>query len=559
MPAHFLLFLSLVQALPIYLQVWALDIPSGWRKPNITLSLGERTSLANEALENAKHLLDVNLTFSGDTALALVLHSLLADLDHAANQTRYRSLVDQYFAMYPDIPTLLDKLRQSYSAFTELAYGYAAHRAFTAYNDTKFSSAVENAWTYTRNRTVLAEDIVDGKVRGDLGVKGGSMQLTCVGESLLGGTTDSETSNTFDGDSSGWFLTISAFLYQMTSDQKYLSAATQSADFIYRNLYRSPGLLLPGISHQDCVSPQGQYSMLASAYWIQGLAILYDVTGKRNGTLVDLLQQSIVAATSRVGDWIREDGVQGNDQNPMVNGDLIRALTTAYTRLDSGDLKSYIGHYLGVQYNALHDLAASPVSNSNIYAGKWSGPSSSSISPDPYNQTAAAAVLLAGIFVPMLGSNASSASSSSYMTTTTGAMPSPTSGNGRDKGRKPVGAIVGGTLGGLALLGFVLLGLIYWRRRQKKSERLGEEQEPGPLSPRPFMLQLHQGQENMAEPATPSMHQTTKRAVKNGHITPAREPTYTPREQDGITTQEIGIYSAGPAPTESVAPPSYRP
>ncbi|ESK83137.1 glycoside hydrolase family 76 protein [Moniliophthora roreri MCA 2997] len=349
--------------------------------------------------------------------------------------------------------SLLSKtMNLSDSTANNLIFGYAAIRAYAAYNDSRFVKAAEGAWASGRRYMLLEEDISSGR-----GIPVPDQpQLICQGESMVGGTTNIGFEHEFHGMETGLFLTLSTLLYESSSNYTYLNAARQSAEFIRLHLYQPPGLILQFISNQNCTRAIGVSPIHPTGLWIQGLSILSSVTG--NSSMIALIQQSIVAATTQTGLWQQENGVQGNDIPCIYNGWFIRGLKTAYNRLgSSNDLRNYVESYLSVQYNALLDLASI---NRAVYAGKWSGPAP--FSPGIDNETAASEVLIAGLPVRMQDSNSTPTSGDEppQLTVTVTSNPTPAS--------KPLGAIVGGIVGGIALIaGIITLLWIYTRKRSK--------------------------------------------------------------------------------------------
>ncbi|ESK86993.1 glycoside hydrolase family 76 protein [Moniliophthora roreri MCA 2997] len=429
--------------------------PPSWRnpsnefkEPNITVPVDERNSLASDALDIAISMLDGNLTNPGDIRSTLSLQALMSEFDYMTNQTKYRNKVGEFFSRYTDVSLLSKTMRFNDSITNDLLFGYAAIRAYAAYNDSQFVKAAEVAWASGRRYTLLEEDISSGR-----GIPGlDQLQLICQGESMAGGTTNIGSERAFNGLETG----LSTLLYESSSNDTYLNAARQSAGFIRLHLYQPPGLVLRYILNQDCARPTNSFPIDVTGLWIQGLSILSSITG--NSSMIALIQQSIVAATTQIGRWQQENGVQGNDIPCMYNGWFIRGLKTAYNRLgSSNDLRNYVESYLSVQYNALLDLASI---NHAVYAGKWSGPAP--LSPGFNNETAASEVLIAGLPVRMQASNSTPTSGDEppQLTVTVASSPTPAS--------RPLGAIVGGIVGGIALIAGIITSLwIYTRKRSK--------------------------------------------------------------------------------------------
>ncbi|KAF7332920.1 Glycoside hydrolase family 76 protein [Mycena venus] len=165
----------------------------------------------------------------------------------------------------------------------------------------------------------------------------------------------------------------------------------------------------------------------------------------------------MVAAAIGYSGWQGSNGIIGN--GPSKSGDIIlpRALSTVISRnAATPALQSYIEAYLSVQFNAVLDLATT--SGSNIYAGSWNGPPSSSFSPG--NQTNAIQALISAINFPSETSSTVSPDPVPSGSTDQPPTPSP-------RKTSKVGPIVGGTVGGLFLLAGGVLGVILVRRRTR--------------------------------------------------------------------------------------------
>ncbi|KAJ6556453.1 hypothetical protein B0H19DRAFT_1377142 [Mycena capillaripes] len=132
-------------------------------------------------------------------------------------------------------------------------------------------------------------------------------------------------------------------------------------------------------------------------------------------------------------------------------------------------LRQYVGNYIAVQFNAITDLATS--SGSNIYTGSWTGPPGGAFLG--WNQTTALGTLISAIGLDGPSSSSSSAT--------------PSSSANAIKGHKssPLGAILGGTFGGLAVVAALGCALLWLRRRQHRRDL--EKPEPQVAQLEPFL------------------------------------------------------------------------
>ncbi|KAL0060253.1 hypothetical protein AAF712_012963 [Marasmius tenuissimus] len=189
--------------------------------------------------------------------------------------------------------------------------------------------------------------------------------------------------------------------------------------------------------------------------------------------------REIVVWTTSISAWhstqstmiLNLEGVQysngGEPKAHLMRGytELFRANTTPT------DLKLYLGSYISTQFNAVADLATSE--GSNIYSPQYNGPPGAQFKTD--SQAGAIAALLGGLTVG--GKNPS-------------AEPPGTSDPSAESGPRPqsvpVGAIVGGVIGGIALAGLVAASLWVYRRRARAKSRDHETVTPWE-APTPFL------------------------------------------------------------------------
>ncbi|KAJ7773512.1 hypothetical protein B0H14DRAFT_2965821 [Mycena olivaceomarginata] len=401
-----------------------------WRKPNVTMSLADRVSVAQAALEKAITSLDTTTALFPDAmdGKSGALYSQMAEFDLATNQTKYA-----------------DTLQQN--------YGHGAAVAYATYKTEVFLQYAEQVWWTAKAFTLEQNDLNKGTVP----FKDFTISSSCGGITTAGATFREKSSTI--GDINVLATGLSGLLAETTGKDLYLAAATESADFIHNHLLNAQNIVQDGISVQandSCAINEealnGDQQSCNSGLMIDGLVILYSIT--QNASIFDTIQQMVPAAIEYAG-WQGSNGIVGN--GPSKSGDIFlpRALSNVISRnATTPALRSYIEAYLGVQFNAVVDLATT--SGSNVYAGSWSGPPSSTFSST--DQTNAIQALMSVINLQnetssTTPSDAGPSGSSNYSPT-----PSP-----RKTSR--VGPIVGGTLGGLLLLACVVLGVVLLRRR----------------------------------------------------------------------------------------------
>ncbi|KAJ7839164.1 hypothetical protein B0H14DRAFT_3140862 [Mycena olivaceomarginata] len=352
-------------------------VSSSWRKPNVTLSFAERMVLADAALK-----ISVVEMVTVQQFRSAVCYQM-ADFDALAKRTMYAGDVQQY----------ISGAAQGQETDQETQWNTECHGAIRAYNAYRISSLLELAtesWTFARSNTVSDTNLEAGAIPG----KDFSLQPTCQGARMIGGTfqTSNSTDATLSGFASTYFLFLSALLAEATSDPNYLNTAFDSVEFIVAHLL-SGNLVQSSVSAdlRDNCALNNTASSSSSGLMIQGLAVLYSIT--KNASTQALLN-NIITATISNENWQTPDGIIAEGPSQVGDTYLVRGLTEAYERnAISSDLRGSVHDFLGVQFNAVIDLATS--AGTAIYGGAWTGPPSAIFSPS--DQTSAISVLLSGM------------------------------------------------------------------------------------------------------------------------------------------------------------------
>ncbi|PBK61396.1 hypothetical protein ARMSODRAFT_896870, partial [Armillaria solidipes] len=124
---------------------------------NITSSKEDRISIASAALEKAISMLQSNGQFSvsSDSPYGTPggLYAQMAEFDRLTNQTKYKEQLKGCF-----------KLAESVNSnfLSNPNYGYAAARAYTAYQDPDFLDLAITSWTSVRRYTISDEQATSG-------------------------------------------------------------------------------------------------------------------------------------------------------------------------------------------------------------------------------------------------------------------------------------------------------------------------------------------------------------------------------------------------------------
>ncbi|KAF8182500.1 hypothetical protein K438DRAFT_1767418 [Mycena galopus ATCC 62051] len=428
-------------------------VSSSWREPNVTLSFAERAALASAALGISSSVLatttDYRHRISRNTPVTVFYQ--MADFDSLTNQTSYGDVVEKGMSettaaegadpMPPGTET------RGYCSFmTGSFYRSSVHsaiRAYMTYQHPAHLQLANESWAFARSYTISQADAAAGHAAIELSWR-----------SNVGWNFQHPT---IWGFLSTYFLAVSALMAGATSDPIYLNAALDSLDFITAQLF-AQNLVLNGIAADSCTVDNAAY-MYINGLFIEGLAVLYSIT---NNASTQALLNEVISATISNEAWQTPDGIiaQGEPPDPY----LVRGLAEAYVRnAVSGELRQSVHDFIGVQFNAVVDLATE--GGTAVYGGAWTGPPSAIFSQA--NQTAAISALLAGMALNDVNSDTSGDASGSAM------LPSPSPGTpdsvlAPHVHRKNVAVIAGSVVGACGVL--LVLGMAGWytlRRRRK--------------------------------------------------------------------------------------------
>uniref|UniRef100_A0A0W0F6R7 Putative glycoside hydrolase family 76 protein n=1 Tax=Moniliophthora roreri TaxID=221103 RepID=A0A0W0F6R7_MONRR len=383
----------------------------------------------------------------------------------------------------------------------------------------------------------------------------------CSDLSMGGGTFElkGDEVTALTADATSIFFLLSAYLGEVTSNQIYIDAAKRSLGFIRTQLLSRQGLVMRGIyadQNRSCETLFDTYPY-NTGFTIEALSILTGLSDEESDQ--EQMERTIAEATN-TGGWQNGNGVvswRGGYGDPH----LIRALSTVYVRTPrTSELSAYIKSYLGVQFNAVTELATS--GGSSIYGGQWNGPPVDKFEAD--NQTAAVQVLLAAI--PL---SEESTSPITPVNPVESDSPPP---------KKPsaAGAIAGGVVGGLTVLMMIGIAVIFIRRRRYRRYEppMVSTFDVGHVQPIPPRQSVGKGRKNSA-PTTPIYHfkeRTSQRPTPSGgeastpafQATPVRSSTYVAepeRPVNQMTTAELVQVLNGRLQTgqwsEEELPPEY--
>jgi len=268
-------------------------------------------------------------------------------------------------------------LRANYDEFgfndDAMWWATAAVYGYRAYKDTNLLSHAQAVWAHVSTFQITPAQASAGSIPG----KSFTIKSTCESKTMAGGvfwrpTTDDQGVNSI---TTGLFVTLSAFLAEITGDAKYKNAAIAAATWMKSLQISSANLVLDTVNAHDCTrSPSTWLFTYNSGKYIEGLSVLSAVTGDASW---NSLMVTILAASVKSAPWQGTNGIITEGASTASNNDgvgfkavFVRGLHEAFERSSNNDLRILVHSYLDVQYNALLDLAA----NGSTYSSNWLGP-----------------------------------------------------------------------------------------------------------------------------------------------------------------------------------------
>ncbi|SJL17772.1 uncharacterized protein ARMOST_21334 [Armillaria ostoyae] len=347
-------------------QAQDLGVPLSWKNFSNSRPYDERVSIGQTAINTITPQLNsatgefngIGYWQSGN------VFSVMAIQDWLAHTTKNRALVEGNLEL---VWGLWDNYDQ---------YGWwaqAAIYAHRAYGDDALLQHAIDTWTHVTNYVLTTDQASAGASP----YKSVSLVATCEGKSMAGGVFwrpagDDPGMNSI---TTGLYITLSAFLADITGDSKYTNAAIQSARWMQALQINSNGIILDSLNGHDCSrSPATWLFTYNSGKFIEGLSVLANVTN--DDTWSNLLV-NVVASAVKSSAWQGSDGIITEGASPSSNNDgvgfkaiFIRGLLEAWNRNPLyDDLRILIHSYVDVQYNAL----LTQVANGGSYSSDWHG------------------------------------------------------------------------------------------------------------------------------------------------------------------------------------------
>ncbi|KAK1221950.1 hypothetical protein PQX77_015240 [Marasmius sp. AFHP31] len=477
----------------LILTVWGeeLSVPSSWVKSTVEASREERINRTAEAID-AFIASDALFTSTQPPSNLSDQYwpygeflALIADFDIITNQTRYKQIVQERFL--PALQrTTLDTVIVSTLIGSKLRYGYAATRAYLAYQDEGFLTIAKDYWASTKSFTLSDEDVQSRSSPAKSKINS-NVSLSCSKPgseyTLAGGTFHSTAQNDLfiTTGTTADYLTFTVSLATVPSnlDPAYMILASQTGQFMRNTLQRGSVFFYSGVTpgDPDCPSRKNTSDAPVSDTGVTMKALSLLTLSAKNDDYTDVLSELV----RRVRTWNSVDGVLDPEKFPRIENQTIETQTLVRSFFDiassngTSDLKVYLRAYLAVQasalssciicprsdqqygdqYSALSKLATFPSGVPNLY-GPGLIPSKGKL--DPEAQTLAITTLLGGVI-----SSDSDREAPNDPRTTDATTPDTSS-----RSRLPIGAIVGGVVGGILGIVSVAVGSYCCLRRRRQ-------------------------------------------------------------------------------------------
>ncbi|KAF9525923.1 endo-1,6-alpha-mannosidase [Crepidotus variabilis] len=383
-----------------------LGVPTSWRKFSNSRPLPERVSIAQNGINGILPQLNTgNAQFNGiGYWQSANVYSAMANQDYhaktATNKANVINNLNKAFSLYSNYDqfgwvlestsTLENMTDPPY--IVDFWWATSALYAYRAYKDNNMLSHAVATWNRVNAFVITTSNAGSGSMSG----KNFRLKGSCDGQTMAGAVFWRPTSDDMGVNSitTGLFITLSAYLAELTGDAKYKDAAILSATWI-QNHNIANNLILDSVNAQTCnKSPASFTFTYNSGKYIEGLSVLSSITGDSKWTnlMLNIIATAVKASLWQGSDGIITEGASLNSNNDGVGfkAIFIRGILEAFSRSSNSNLRTLIHSYVDVQYNALLDLAAS----GNNYSSNWHGPAQGFTT---WGQLAALDVLVAAV------------------------------------------------------------------------------------------------------------------------------------------------------------------
>ncbi|KAK1221955.1 hypothetical protein PQX77_015245 [Marasmius sp. AFHP31] len=439
-----------------------LGVPSSWVKSTTAeASRDERVNRAAEAIDAfiASDSLFTSIQPPSNLSDSYwprgEILALIADFDIFTNQTRYKRIAQQRF---------LAPLQQTTPKHSR--YGYAATRAYLAYQDEAFLNLAKEYWASNRTLTLSDADVQARSSPAKSRINSNT-SLACSKPgseyTLAGGTFHStdQSDLLITTGATSTYLTLTASLASILSnlDPTYINLASEMGHFILTALYKGSGLFYDNfaVGSLDCPN-RGDDNGLAVggvAHSMRGLSLLALNSNSSDQRLMNVIRDITLHATGSA--WNSADGVldplkfpaetrQNTNEFSQV---LLRSYFDAVVGDGIPDLKAYLRAYLAVQYDVLVSQASFTSGAPHFYGV--------GLRPERQLNVEAQIVAITMLLGGVISGNDTKPDDL-------------IENDSEDHSPTPIGAIVGGVVGGVLGLVLVVAGSYCYLRRRRQSQ-----------------------------------------------------------------------------------------
>ncbi|KAK7026416.1 hypothetical protein VNI00_015651 [Paramarasmius palmivorus] len=437
------------------------------QKPNVTLPLEGRLQVLSQAIQKAVDLMARNDKLFTTVTLCVDM----AEADKVKQQIQYKDWLKSFMQD--------DRRKSSVFSHSE-TYGHAAAQAYLAYNDAVFLDLAVEAWNRGRMYTLTDDGLADTAVKEPIVQQycnGGAE--TSVQVQDIGTQNSSSQEMQLDARQTGRFLSLSASLAEITSNQTYATAVNRTRDFIFTHLYdEETNAVFQSISADGCI-PVKSDNLGCAGLVVEGLSFVTE-------SFAQYMLQSVVINAVSNPSWHSEQGVLQNGANRLPDSYFLRGLHALYvTNKVPMDLRRYLASYIGVQYNAVLDLSHNM--ETDFYGPDWRGPPPKEFSMD--NQVAALGPLMAAVVIGTM--NYTTSSNDTAATTPISDPTAPVSPGDNGASSKSIAPIIGGAVGGGLIVLLFTGAFLYWYRRKRQTAPTPEVVSATPWISQPLETDLH--------------------------------------------------------------------
>ncbi|KAI0314969.1 hypothetical protein OF83DRAFT_1085296 [Amylostereum chailletii] len=415
------LLISLLLLVPICISAQNFNIPSTWQVNTSSIARNDRIKIAENAL---RKVLGASSGTNPNSHSAAATASLLATLalndwitGNSAYNTTVATILHKFSASHLNFQRRSNHWVQNPLNSDTLLWGLASFYAHRAYNCSLYLDTAVGVWNYAHQFFITEDQAAHGVQP----TRNFTLRPQCNGHSLAGGVyfvPDVQSDDRVNTETVGAFLTLSAYLLEITSNKTYQDAANLSAAFIQNHLSKT--VIFDTLNTSTCETNQGTFSY-NSGFAIEGFAVLGNASS--NETWTNLAHQ-LVATAVLFPTWTDPTGViiEGAVSHRMFvltenltdlvdakNGFkriFVRALHEVWSRNpQDSPIAEFIASYLTVQFNSILSVATIP--QSDVYSPFWKGPPPVSGKLDALSQVITSYALNSAINLPVSASRTS--------------------------------------------------------------------------------------------------------------------------------------------------------